>query len=201
MNADEDSRALPYPASFQDPEAYLASLDGRYTDNLRPGSVVAKDKDALTDNYEQWVTSLNNRNTGALLSDIFDVVSLLGDAAGLFGVKAILGVTVASVVKGLGIASKGYSKLAKRSGNDVHPEHYLPSYTQGEISLRGAFTQTVLLSTATQNIALPGTPWTQNEGAVLPFQSATKPQYPLTTKRSACSLSANDTMDKLHSVM
>jgi len=179
MNADEDSRAMPYPASFQDPEAYLASLDGRDLENLRPGSVVAKDKDALTDNYEQWVTSLNNRNTGALLSDIFDVVSLLGDAAGLFGVKAILGVTVASVVKGLGIASKGYSKLAKRSGNDVHPEHYLPSYTQGEISLRGTFTQTVLLSAATQNIALPGTPWTQNEADVLPFQSATKPQYPL----------------------
>ena len=199
--AETDNRALPYPTSFQNPEAYLASLNGQDMLNIRHGSVVAKDKAAHTDNYRQLVESFANRNTGALLSDIFDVVSLIGDAAGLFGVKTILNVSIASVVKGLGIASKGYSKLVKGSGNDVHPEHYLPSYTQGEISLRGAFTQTVLLSTATQNIALPGTPWTQNEADVLPFQSATKPQYPLTTKRSACSLSANDTMDKLHSVM
>lgn len=179
LNAATDNRSLPYPSSFQNPEAYLASLDGQDLSDIRPGSVVAKEMDALADNYERWVETLDNRNTGTLLAGIYDVVSLLGSASGLFGVHSVMGVDVEKVVKGLGIASKAYSKLFKPTNSDVDAEHYLPSYTQGEISLRGAFTQTTLLSGTTQVLALPGTPWTKNSSEVLPFQSATKPQYPL----------------------
>lgn len=177
--AESDDRALPFPSTFQNPEDYLASLNGRELGNIRPGSIVAKDKEALTDNYEQWVQSLENRNSGSLLAGIYDAVSFFGDVVGLFGVEKILGVDVAKVAKGLGVASKLHSKLVKTNSAQINPEHYLPSYTQGEIMLNGGFTQTTPLSGSTQNIALPGTPWTSDEDEVLPFKSSSKPQYPL----------------------
>lgn len=171
----EAGYALPFP---QDPERYLATLNTRDPLDIRHGSVVAKDMAAHTNNYRQLVESFENRNTD-LLSDIFGVVSLLGDAAGLGGVKTILGVSIASVVKGLGIASKSYSKLVKPSGNDVQPEHYLPSYTQGEIMLGGSFSSLGYWEATGQDIALPGTPWTLDVDEVSPFLTNTKPQYPL----------------------
>lgn len=181
LEAHTDTRAVPYRSgTIQDPEAYLASLDARDEIDLRPGSLVAKDKYALAQSYELWVNERKNLNSGSLLAGIFDVLAIAGDAGGLFSEGDMLaGVPVSKLFKGVGIASKLFSKLLKPSDDGIAPENYLPSYMQGEISLRGSYTSTSSLTTNDQNIAVPGTPWTTDASLVAPFKTAAKPQYPL----------------------
>lgn len=181
LDAHTDTRALPYRSGMiQDPEAYLASLDARNESDLRPGAIVAKDKYALAQSYDLWVDERKNRNSGSLLSGIFDVLAIAGDAGGFFNESYMLaGLPVKDLFKGVGIASKLFSKLLKPSDDGTDPENYLPSYMQGEISLRGSYTSTSPLTTNNQNIAVPGTPWTKDASLVAPFKTAAKPQYPL----------------------
>ncbi len=164
LDAHTDTRALPYRSGMiQDPEAYLASLDAQNALDLRPGAIVAKDKYALAQSYDLWVREQWNRNTGSLLLGIADALTVAGDVASLFGASAMLvGVKVSLLLKGVGVASKLLSKLLKASDDDIIPENYLPSYMQGEISLRGSYTTTSPLTTNNQSIALPGTPWTKD---------------------------------------
>ena len=184
LDAHTDTRALPYRSGMiQDPEAYLASLDAQNALDLRPGAIVAKDKYALAQSYDLWVREQWNRNTGSLLLGIADALTVAGDVASLFGASAMLvGVKVSLLLKGVGVASKLLSKLLKASDDDIVPENYLPSYMQGEISLRGSYTTTSPLTTNNQSIALPGTPWTKDGSLVAPFKTADKPQYPLYTE-------------------
>lgn len=181
LDAATDTRAVPYVTGvIQNPGAYLASLDAHNVDELKPGSLVAKDMNALADNYELWVEELENPNFGSLLTGIFDVLSLAGDAAGLFSPTTYLfGEKASDVFKGVGVASKLFSKIIKPGKTITDPGPYLPSYTQGEISLRGTYTTTIPLTTHDQLIALPGTPWTTDDNLVAPFKTASKPQYPL----------------------
>jgi hypothetical protein len=181
LDAASDGQSVPYQSGvIQDPEAYLASLDAQDESDLRPGAIVAKNKDALAQSYDLWVNERNNRNTGSLLPGIFDGLAIAGDAAGLFSETAMLGgIPVSKLFKAVGVGSKLFSKLLKPSDDGVDPENYLPSYMQGEISLRGSYTETSDQTTNNQNIALPGTPWTKDDNQVAPFRTATKLQYPL----------------------
>jgi hypothetical protein len=192
-----DTRAVPYESGiFQDPKAYLASFNARNTASLRPGAIVAKDMNALADNYKQWakaITNLNQELNAAsknleLLGEGLDVLSayfsMFSDTTGATaaatgnpaGLKAA---AVAKALKLLSVASKFASKLAKPKGNLINPEDYLPSYSQGEIDLRGSVFTNLSLNTTGQQIALPGTPWTKDDNLVAPFMTPTKPQYPL----------------------
>lgn len=173
-----DAESKLYPKDkFRNPEAYLSSLDGQNPKSLRPGATTARIMGAVADHYAQWSQSLVNPSDKlkSKRADNLDYLSAIADL-----VSVIPGIEpLSSAAKSISTGSKALSKLIRPKSSVVNPDAYLPSYTQGEITLRGSVVLNKNLTATTQKIAVPGTPWTKDATAVYPFIDGGKPQYPL----------------------
>lgn len=179
IDASTGSAALPFPGALRKPDDYLWSMNGRNLADLKLGAIVAKNVDALRDNYQQWVKGLDGRSSGPLFPEAFNVLTLLGDTKGLFEATSFEGVEVRQLTKNLAIGSRAFSMLVKSSDSSSSVGQYLASYSQDLINFSGSLPNGQPLAAATQHIALPGTPWTLDDNEVAPFTTVRKPQYPL----------------------